>query len=106
MPGPVPGMMPGLASEGAAPPVPGELQQLMDILGVTPDQPQAETEEQDMSPMEHIQAAMMHLMMAFTQEGDHGKGAGIVKGMGALQGILAGTQKEQAAAQPPPALGG
>src|SRR5215831_11861139 len=55
-------------------------------------------------PIPPDQAAMMHLMMAFTQEGDHSKGAGIVKGMGALQGILAGAQKAQAAGAPPPAL--
>jgi len=81
---------------------------LMHILGVTPDSPGAEMEpeDQDMSPVEHIQAAMMHLMMAFTKEGDHSKGAGLVKGMGALQGILAGAQKEKMAQQGPPPLGG
>jgi len=104
-PGPVPGL-PMMGDGAGGPPVPPELQQLMDILGVDPSSPQAEGDEQEMSPIEHIQAAMMHLMMAFTQEGDHSKGAGIVKGMGALQGILAGAQKDQAAQAPPPTLGG
>jgi hypothetical protein len=106
-PGPVPGMMPGMGGPGESPlPIPDQLQALMSILGVDPGSPAAQEGDEQMSPVEHVQAAMMHLMMAFTQEGDHSKGMGLMKGMGALQGVLAGAQKEQAAQTPPPALGG
>src|SRR5215831_3868431 len=47
-----------------------------------------------MSSVEHIQEAMKHLMMALASEPDESHGAGIVKGMGALQAILGGKQKE------------
>jgi len=124
VPGPLGGMPnigppgplgPGPGGPGPEPelPIPPEVAALMKILGVPPNGPPGspgdaleDIADQPMSPTEHIQAAMMHLMMAFTQEGDHSKGAGIVKGMGALQGILAGAQKAQAAGAPPPALGG
>jgi hypothetical protein len=56
-----------------------------------------------MSPMEHIQEAMKHLMMALAKDEDDERGAGITKGMGALQGILGGEQKKQSQLQ---ALGG
>jgi len=48
-----------------------------------------------MSPTDHIQAAMQHLMMALAIEPDEQTGQGIVKGMGALQSILGGAQKKQ-----------
>src|SRR5262245_34947434 len=44
----------------------------------------------DMDPVEHIQQAMKHLMMALGKESDEERGHGLLKGMGALQGILAG----------------
>jgi hypothetical protein len=44
----------------------------------------------------HIQQAMKHLMMAMAKETDEQRGGGIVKGMGALQGILAGEDKKNA----------
>jgi len=47
-----------------------------------------------MTSVEHIQEAMKHLMMAMAKEPDEAHGVGITKGMGALQGILAGKQKE------------
>ena len=49
---------------------------------------------QGMSSIDHIQQAMKHLMMALGKESDEERGAGITKGMGALQGILAGEQKK------------
>ena len=49
--------------------------------------------EPGMSSIEHIQQAMKHLMMAMAGEEDEERGHGITKGMGALQGILAGEQK-------------
>jgi len=49
-----------------------------------------------MSSLDHIRAAMKHLMMAMTQTQDEEQGHGIVKGMGALQGILAGDAKNKA----------
>jgi hypothetical protein len=86
---------------------------LMKALGIPANPPEGsgldlleDVVDQPMSPIEHIQAAMLHLMMAFTQEQDHSKGAGVLKGMGALQGLLAGAQKEKAAGAPPPLLGG
>lgn len=42
----------------------------------------------------HIQKAMKHLMMAIAMDEDEERGHGITKGMGALQGILAGEQKK------------
>lgn len=53
-------------------------------------------EDEEMDPIGHIQQAMKHLMMAIAKEGDEERGHGIVKGMGALQGILAGDQKANA----------
>jgi hypothetical protein len=47
-----------------------------------------------MDAIGHIQQAMKHLMMAMAKETDEGRGQGITKGMGALQGILAGEQKK------------
>lgn len=44
----------------------------------------------------HIQVAMKHLMMALAKDQDEDRGQGITKGMGALQGILAGEQKKNA----------
>jgi len=48
-----------------------------------------------MDPVQHIQVAMQHLMMALAKEPDESQGSGIVKGMGALQAILGGAQKKQ-----------
>jgi hypothetical protein len=50
-----------------------------------------------MSPTEHIQAAMRHLMMAMTQSQDEQQGHGITKGMATLQGLLAGDAKARLA---------
>jgi len=49
----------------------------------------------DMSPVDHIQHAMKHLMMAMAGSQDDEQGTGIVKGMGALQALLGGEQKKQ-----------
>jgi len=57
----------------------------------------------EMDSVEHIQQAMKHLLMAMAKEGDEERGSGITKGMGALQGILAGEQKKNSQLQ---ALGG
>lgn len=53
-------------------------------------------EEEPMDSIGHIQQAMKHLMMAMAGDEDEERGHGIVKGMGALQGILAGDQKKNA----------
>jgi len=50
---------------------------------------------QSMDPVQHIQVAMQHLMMALAKVPDETQGSGIVKGMGALQAILGGKQKDQ-----------
>jgi|SRR5262245_119174 len=60
-------------------------------------------EEPEMDPVEHIQQAMKHLMMALAGDEDEERGHGIVKGMGALQALLGGEQKKQAQLQ---SLGG
>jgi hypothetical protein len=52
--------------------------------------------EEDMDSVGHIQQAMKHLMMAMAMDEDEERGHGITKGMGALQGILAGEQKKNA----------
>ena len=49
-----------------------------------------------MDAIGHIQQAMKHLMMAIAKDDDEERGGGIVKGMGALQGLLAGEQKKNA----------
>src|SRR5215471_6104237 len=88
-PGPLAGMPHGLGPLGPGGPggiepdlpPPPEVMALMKILGVSPGSPgsELEPEDQNLTPVEHIQAAMMHLMMAYTKEGDHSKGMGIVK---------------------------
>jgi hypothetical protein len=50
----------------------------------------------EMDAVGHIQQAMKHLMMAIAKDDDEERGMGITKGMGALQGILAGEQKKNA----------
>lgn len=60
-------------------------------LGGTP----AEDDEQ-MDSIQHVQQAMKHLLMALAKDEDDERGGGIVKGMGALQGILGGEQKKNA----------
>jgi hypothetical protein len=47
-----------------------------------------------MNSTDHIRAAIKHLMMAMTESTDDGEGHGIVKGMAALHGILAGKAKD------------
>jgi len=54
---------------------------------------------QAMDPVEHIQIAMQHLMMALAKDQDEQRGGGIVKGMGALQAILGGEAKKNAQLQ-------
>jgi hypothetical protein len=54
-------------------------------------------DDQPMSAVEHIQAAMKHLMMAMTQQQDDQMGHGITKGMATLQGLLAGDAKQKLA---------
>jgi Spy/CpxP family protein refolding chaperone len=49
-----------------------------------------------MSATDHIRAAIKHLMMAMTESGNDEESHGIVKGMAALHGILAGRQKADA----------
>jgi len=49
-----------------------------------------------MSATDHIRAAIKHLMMAMTESGNDEESHGIVKGMAALHGILAGKQKADA----------
>jgi len=71
---------------GGAPPPP-------DGGPATPDD-QGQSPIADMTSTDHIREAMKHLMMALAVEPDESQGAGIVKGMGALQGILGGAQKK------------
>jgi hypothetical protein len=52
--------------------------------------------DEEMDSIGHIQQAMKHLMMAMAKDEDEERGLGITKGMGALQGILAGDQKKNA----------
>jgi hypothetical protein len=49
-----------------------------------------------LDPIDHIQQAMKHLMMAIAKDEDEERGMGITKGMGALQALLAGEQKKNA----------
>src|SRR5262252_413537 len=49
----------------------------------------------DMSAIDHIQEAMKHLMMAMSLDQNEQNNLGVTKGLGALQGILAGHQKAQ-----------
>jgi hypothetical protein len=67
---------------------------------------QAGNDLQGMSPIDHIKAAMKHLMMAVAGDQDDERGAGVLKGMSALQGILGGEQKKQAAMGPGPVSSG
>jgi len=53
----------------------------------------------DMSAIDHIQEAMKHLMMALSLDQNETNNLGVTKGLGALQGILAGHQKAQQAQQ-------
>lgn len=77
-----------LPSDPTGPGGPGGLGQPLGAPDGSPDMA-------DMSPVEHIQHAMKHLMMAMAGETDDSRGTGIVKGMGALQAILGGEQKKQ-----------
>jgi hypothetical protein len=70
---------------------PGGEEGLGQPLGAEEDSP----DMMDMSPVEHIQHAMKHLMMAMAADDDDERGAGVMKGMGALQSILGGEQKKQ-----------
>lgn len=64
--------------------------------GLGPGPEEAPPDEEPMSSIDHIQQAMKHLMMAMAGEDDDERGHGITKGMGTLQGILAGEKKKQA----------
>jgi hypothetical protein len=59
-----------------------------------------------MGPVEHIRAAMKHLMLAMAGDQDDERGAGVMKGMGALQAILGGEQKKQSLMGPGPVASG
>lgn len=118
---PDPGAAPGLpvppgGGDGGPPgpmdqmnqgPVPGDaggMQGLLDALqgagGPAPPGPDTPPDDAsaDMDSIDHIQQAMKHLMMALAKDTDEERGAGVVKGMGALQGILGGEQKKNAQA--------
>jgi hypothetical protein len=64
-----------------------------------PDSPDSEGPPAiaDWSPVDHVRAAIKHLMMAMANSGSDEQSHGITKGMAALQGILAGDQKNQKA---------
>jgi hypothetical protein len=91
--GPIPadqgmgGLLAALGGGGGAPEAgpPG-----LDALGP------GEEDTGEMDAVGHIQQAMKHLMMAIAKDDDEERGMGITKGMGALQGILAGEQKKNA----------
>ena len=107
-----PGVMPpgldvGGGNTPAPPPDPGLLMALLGggAQGGAPPGPdggpsdgggQGADDSQPMSAVEHIQAAMKHLMMAMTQSQDEQQGHGITKGMAMLQGLLAGDAKNKA----------
>jgi hypothetical protein len=78
----------GLPSDPTGPGGPGGLGP---ALGAGDDSP----DMADMTPVEHIQHAMKHLMMAMASSSDDEQGVGITKGMGALQALLGGEQKKQ-----------
>jgi len=82
------GGMEGLGLPGGAAPGEGGLGL---PLGAADDSPDMSA----MSPVEHIQHAMKHLMMAMASEDDDERGTGIVKGMGALQALLGGEAKRK-----------
>jgi hypothetical protein len=65
----------------------------------SPDSPDSEGPPNvaDWSPVDHVRAAIKHLMMAMVNSGSDEQSHGITKGMAALQGILAGDQKNQKA---------
>jgi hypothetical protein len=65
-------------------------------LGGPPEGEDFGSEDEPMDAIGHIQVAMKHLMMAIAKDDDDERGMGITKGMGALQGILAGEQKKNA----------
>lgn len=83
------GGMEGLGLPGGA--APGEDGSLGPPLGAEDGAP----DMRDMSPIDHIQHAMKHLMMAMASEDDDERGVGITKGMGALQALLGGEAKRQ-----------
>jgi hypothetical protein len=106
--GPVPGdegiggLMAALGGGGGGGPTPpeGMAPEGMPPEGMGGEAPPEEgpppDEDGEMDPVEHIQQAMKHLMMALAKEGDEERGHGLVKGMSALQGLLAGDQKQNA----------
>jgi hypothetical protein len=95
-----PGAMPPPMDALNAGPMPGEggIQALLAALGGGGEGPPGAPpeEEEEMDPVDHIRQAMKHLMMAMAMDEDEERGHGIVKGMGALQGILGGEQKKNA----------
>jgi hypothetical protein len=78
------GLLSALGAGGGMPP---------ELGGGAPEEPPL-GEEGDLDPIEHIQQAMKHLMMAIAKDEDEERGVGITKGMGALQAILGGEQKK------------
>jgi hypothetical protein len=88
------GLLAALGGGGGAPPGPGGPPEGgppgLDALGP------GEEDTGEMDAVGHIQQAMKHLMMAIAKDDDEERGMGITKGMGALQGILAGEQKKNA----------
>lgn len=94
--GPIPsgggieGLLAALGGGGAPGGAPDETPAPGDPLGPGPEN------TGDMDAVGHIQQAMKHLMMAIAKDDDEERGLGITKGMGALQGLLAGEQKKNA----------
>jgi hypothetical protein len=114
-PGPMPGeggieaLMAALGGGGGMPP-PEEMGGMPPEMGgeIPPELGEAAmagSELEEMSPVDHIRQAMKHLMMAMAGDEDDERGAGVVKGMGALQAILGGEQKKSAMMGPGPVGG-
>src|SRR5262245_16615949 len=76
-------------------PAEGGLEGLMAALGGGGGEgaPEGAAAPEERNPIDLIREAMKLLMMAMAKEEDDERGHGIVKGMGALQGILGGEQK-------------
>jgi hypothetical protein len=94
--GGIEGLIAALQGGGGAPPLPSEPEGPggPEGLGLPLGAEEGSPDMMDMSPVEHIQHAMKHLMMAMAADDDDERGAGVVKGMGALQAILGGEQKK------------
>jgi hypothetical protein len=96
MGGPAPPMD---ALSGAPLPGEGGMEALLGALGgggagaPPPGIAEEEAGPEEMDSITHIQQAMKHLMMAMAMDEDEERGLGITKGMGPLQALLAGEQK-------------